>query len=314
MGQINSAVDRGRSEREYRANVDQPLSNTTVTAPDSPPGSSNTQTSADRRSIRNSVIDFVRPKSSRTSAHNSEQGSSVSRRPWRFSVAGRTQRNDSQDLVSRDQSSFTGPSPETGSARIRSRGDPPPNNNASSHHDDETTSDSLPGTYTDSAQAASGKGKEKSSEVSTHATDDSTSPLPDSADSTDPSSQSTRSDPATLPSTSAAGSNVNSSSSPPTQPAPSVPQRSPSNHDSIRQFPPSGTLVVVQGVVRTDGPLALAQRDSPLATTPERPANDSTSAPDFDSLLQDSKFFKSPLCGLRRYISISFIGDIRTQC
>ncbi|KAL5501626.1 hypothetical protein ACEPAH_8886 [Sanghuangporus vaninii] len=282
MGQINSTTNTSRSERESRTVTGQSSTNTAV--PDLNPLPPGAQTSTGRRarrtSIRNSFTRFVRPKTSGTVDHGASGIGSESRRPWRWSNAGRTRRTEPQNILSVEHGLSNAPlqenvSSQTGSQTNSSR-HPTNNNDLSSSQVNQTTSSSITEARDsniiqapDSDPATSPKGKERFSGTSNRTTDDSTSislQSRDDAHSTGLMDQSaSSSNLAALPSTIVSGGSPASSSSTPIPPTLPTSQSS-SINSPLRRSPPVGTLVVVQGVVRTDSPLALAQGGPPSST------------------------------------------------
>ncbi|OCB84062.1 hypothetical protein A7U60_g8733 [Sanghuangporus baumii] len=282
MGQINSTTNTSRSERESRTAAGQSSTNTAV--PDLNPAPPGAQTNAGRHarrtSIRNSITRFVRPKTSGTVGHDASRIGSESRRLWRWSIAGRTRRTEPQNILSVEHGLSSAPLQGNVSSHTRSQTNssrhPTNNSDSSSSQVNQTTSssttearDSNVVQALDSNPATSPKGKERSSETSNKTTDDSTSvslQTRDNAHSTDLVDQSaSSSNSAALPSTIVNGSSPVSSSSTPIPPTLPTSQSS-SINSPLRRSPPVGTLVVVQGVVRTDSPLALAQGRPPSST------------------------------------------------
>ncbi|KAL5519996.1 hypothetical protein ACEPAG_1656 [Sanghuangporus baumii] len=282
MGQINSTTNTSRSERESRTVAGQ--SSTNAAVPDLNAASPGAQTSAGRRarqtSIRNSITRLVRPKTSGTVGHDASGIGSESRRSWRRSLAGRTRRIEPQNVLRGEHGLSSGPLQENVSAHTGSQTNssrhPVNNNDSSSLRVNQITSSSTTEArdsnviqVSDSDPATSHKGKERSPETSNNTTDISTSVSLQSRDDThsiglvDQSASS--SDSAALPSTTVNGNSPGGSSSTPIPPIPPASQSS-STNSPLRRSPPVGTLVVVQGVVRTDSPLALAQGGPPLST------------------------------------------------
>ncbi|EJC97964.1 uncharacterized protein FOMMEDRAFT_162307 [Fomitiporia mediterranea MF3/22] len=275
MGQINSTRNTGNHDPVHEVDVASPLAPSGIE--EGPANLTDAGLSAGRggrrRSIRNSIIGIVRPRIS-SKSEGGEIQDVRERKKWfrrsrRMSKAQPTEERNSQGNLSGETERHQGASQRRGlRVSITDRGIDDTSDSPRIHNEHEATN-GRPGSIPSHGPkpSTSLKGKERLDDVSDNSVGNSEAASSNQASGSGLSSSAPRG-----PSTAAGAPEATFPSpfdrpavSPPSDHSPPMPAQ---NDNVLRQFPPAGTLVVVQGVVQTDGtPRTALDNPSSLGNT-----------------------------------------------